>query len=368
MSNISNFSNVKLIMDSQKWVLFLQTPTLFSTTIYSIILNICFLRIITQTSLLQPNVKCYIINLTTAILIQCIYLIGQCCYNLVFYADFGWFDHLSCKIFQSFNLGTISATIFSMFVTSVDQFLLVFQIKQAKTRNSDNLSFWTGKIVMVIWLICIAQCCSMFTTKATRLQALNYCHFTFFTTLSKHLPVAAVLICIEVVGFFLYLIVYLMAKNSYSRFGSNTARHTLTQRFQLNQTMNATKSLLIWSFFQAVCYVISLSIRTTVLEIMNGSDKEMYVCICLIMCNLQTYSVFNAVHPILLIKLNPSLPNTVRKMYPRLCVLFFMKPKCFRNDVQHVKNVSSLVDYRLDPDKNKEIIEAIWTKKSGKNF
>lgn len=357
-NNSSNFfTTYSAIFEGHQWILNLQTVFLLFTTLIAIVLNVCFVQILKRTSVLQTNVKCFLLYLTLAITVHCFYIIGQCLYNFMFLSQIE-LNEISCECFQFFQ-GCCTAVInLTTIGIAIDQLLATYQIETGKLRNNEKVSVTMYSIIFIISIIGVLFSLPLFFSSNVNLSLQPYCHFSIILPPLIQLVLSFLLILLEIIGFVLYLIVYFKTKRHYDNFGANTAKNSLPERYQLNQTLNTVKSLLKWSIFQVLQYLIGFSLRVTNVLLTVATRNSEEIVIYSVMVMLQFYCIFNILHPILLLNLNATVGKLFMESYPIFTSSFWLKLLKMRRTNSLSNNV---VDYRTNPEANNDITKMVWS-------
>lgn len=362
-ANNSSSVNSKMYefpLDGHKWILYCQTILLLFTSLFGIIFNSCFFQILVKISIIHPTMKSLILSMTLAVILQCCYFVGQCVHNFLFLSQKQMFDDTSCKIFQLFHRCSSSVVIFTMLAIGFDQLWATCRLEMGKLRQTEKINKKMFIMNFSIWIIGIGQNLSSVFYLSNYSSVLPYCHYSLVSRSFDQLILSFFLICMESIVFVLYFIVYSKTKNHYDDFGSNTAQHSLAERFQLSQTLKSTVVLVKWSICQVLLYLVCFSTRIVNVVLISNSNAFEETVVYLIMFNCQLYCIFNIVHPFFLSHLNPTTLNAFVECF-KIVRLF-----CCR--VDEVKNQPAMplsknvVDYRKSPETNIEIIEQFWNK------
>lgn len=349
------------IFGDRQWILYLQTFILLSTSIFAIVINLQFFRLIIGTKILQHSVKWFVLSLTLAILVQTGYLVGHCIHNLLFLSKIEIFNDLFCKIFQFFNRCSSAVVNFSMLVIAIDQAIATFKLAGGKLRKS-GISFLPYLISFVIWIVAGVSCIPLFySSSSSEILQLSYCHSSVVSHSIDQIILSFSLILFETIGFILFFTIYSKTKFYYDHFCLKTSKtSSLAERFQMRQTLNTTKAILKWSVVQVVIYLICFSLRVVHLVLVRRDDNSYELLIYLIMIQLQFYCIFNILHPVLLIRLHPSIGKALVQIYPYCSLCFWRKCPCFSTDVHPDKE--DVVDYHVDSETYNDMLARAWNK------
>lgn len=241
------------IFGERQWILYFQTVILLSSTIFAIIINLIFFRLIIRTTILQHSVKSFVLSLTLAVIVQSSYLIGHCIHNFFFLSKIQIFDELLCKVFQFPNRCSSAVVNFSMLIIAMDQIIATFKLAGGKLRKS-TISVSSYVICFGIWFLASVSCIPLFySSTSSQIVELSYCHSSLVSHSIDQLILSFSLILFEAIGFPLFFVTYSKTKNYYGHFCTSTGKNSsLAERFQLKQTLNTTKTVIKWAVIQVI--------------------------------------------------------------------------------------------------------------------
>jgi hypothetical protein len=150
---------------------------------------------------------------------------------------------------------------------------------------------------------------------------------------------------------FLGLLAY--TKRHLVEYGINTATHNLVYRLHLHNTLKITRMLLPSVILHAVAMLpcISAAIMGPIMGLQNVSTSSaLFVNVSLLVpvCS----GVFSFGHALICLAVDGPVKNAFKKDCPRLCAVFKKKTE--------VKWQPAMVDYRVSPDKSRNVIEDHW--------
>uniref|UniRef100_A0A915JPY1 G-protein coupled receptors family 1 profile domain-containing protein n=1 Tax=Romanomermis culicivorax TaxID=13658 RepID=A0A915JPY1_ROMCU len=383
---------------------YVQNILLLILACYCLISNSIFVSLQRRLKVLPQNIKKFMIILTYAVVLQCLYIILHCLYNF-FYAvgltiyeneDIFVKERWTCALIQSLNISCIATINTAALAVAVELVVTTyFDIKY----NSDQEWSKSHKITYVsaflVWCTNLYPCTEMFVHPAAEVSH-QYCYFTLIIDIKYSIPVSIFLIIVEIVT--LGLFAYSYRVNSKTSILSTTraalangkGHSTLNQRFKVQQNLNLSKSFLIWSSIQSCTYVISVLLR--LISSIFHDRATLLTTVIVISSNFQFYVLFNLFNPYLQIKNNKMMRRQLfnylnSKTESSLCKIsrflltwsltstakvagestalsidlatqsksvVMISPKMKKN------NIEGPVNYRLNPNHMTDVLENFW--------
>lgn len=337
-------------------VLSLQTIIILSASFYSLTLNIILFKVLLRNNSLRKNVQFLSMHLTIAVVVHILSVLGQCIYNMTFVIAPNVNTYWFCELFQSISGLGIDATVLFTFLFAIEQIITTVHMEKGNLKAEETVPRYIRISPFLVWLLSAIPIIPDLMNDVWKVEMVTYCHFVFKLTVNILWPLIGCLLAVESVSCVLLSLAFVKNKQQLNKFGINTVRHSLSERFHLFQTVAVNRAHLLSCLVQVVCYSI-----TFLLRILIKTETNQEIAINILMVNLQLYSMFHVIHPLFSIRFNPTMKKHLLQNYPNLAQIFGMKQKININSVVSVVT-ADVVDYRQNPNATVEILENIWSK------
>lgn len=395
-----NFTNNRTIIISAcnnyqgSLILAIESCILLALAIGSQVLNYVLLPVLLRSGGHLPvNTKILLINCTVANVVKGFYFFLRSIYNFcLLQLGFGALaiERKFCAIIE-IPYGVVTMVLhLSMISIGFERLWATWKKNLAQT---DKIGWKLVSALVVIWILSI----SIYTINMTVGEKewgkkMCYCYYPML--LQSGVANNVIIIGTQTTNMIIYFIVYWKNKKLLFEFTLNAARHNLSERFIMWSNVKTTKMLIPASISHAVTYDIVLMSMQVVKAIFPDITNDMSLCVSIFTIILLCLDTL--LHPIFCLQHNEALRDIAVKFYPKLRYIVGSStiegektrctkttdtkietkendqnkanPKAKRYQTQTSTGIKKIIEFRVKPDQNQDILNQMWTMTAKRNF